>query len=135
MQSSPKATTHPSRLDSDRSVEAGQEWQRYGRCLNEEPDIFFLTDEESTKAAKAICRTCIVKVRCLSQALVACEEAGIWGGLTAEELTCVRASLLSITNQGRRIVFPSVEPLTDELRGDQAAGQANAGVNISSDIV
>lgn len=44
--------------------------------------------QERTRAAKAVCAQCPVRVRCLESALH--EKYGVWGGLTAEE----RAELL-----------------------------------------
>jgi hypothetical protein len=42
-------------------------------------------NERRTKAAKAICRACDVREKCLEWALERGESAGVWGGLTERE--------------------------------------------------
>lgn len=57
----------------------------------EVPDIYFPNDWEfgsqrDTRLAKAICKRCPIRMRCLEYALVA-DEHGIWGGLLPQERT------------------------------------------------
>lgn len=54
------------------------------------PDIFFPNDWElgtqsNSLLAKQICERCPVKMLCLEYAMIAEDEAGTWGGLTASE--------------------------------------------------
>lgn len=54
-------------------------------CLEANPDIFFSTDREGIEAAKNICRTCPLVVRCAQRALATGEEHGVWGALSSED--------------------------------------------------
>jgi WhiB family redox-sensing transcriptional regulator len=54
------------------------------------PDIFFPNDwEAGTRAddllAKTVCNRCPLKMQCLEYAMIAEDEQGTWGGLTAHE--------------------------------------------------
>ncbi len=66
--------------------------QQQGRCRNMSPDIHFGTasetlDERSAreKAAKEICRQCIVVDDCLLYAIQHDINTGIWGAHTPDE--------------------------------------------------
>lgn len=54
-------------------------------CAQVDPELWFPERGESSEEAKAICRRCPERLPCLSWALEANEEFGVWGGLTAEE--------------------------------------------------
>ena len=55
-----------------------------------DPDLFFpvsysKSNRRDIDEAKALCRSCTVRVGCLEVALSTGEEHGIWGGLTPHE--------------------------------------------------
>lgn len=65
------------------------------------PDIFFPNDwDTGTRAhdalAKQVCERCPVKMKCLEYAMIAEDEHGTWGGLTAHE----RRQLRSLSREG-----------------------------------
>ncbi|MGW2189964.1 WhiB family transcriptional regulator [Streptomyces sp. NPDC001667] len=64
-------------------------WQHYGACRTEEPDLFFPSGggssaQAQTERAKAVCRCCPVADQCLAWALDN-EEHGVWGGQDENE--------------------------------------------------
>ncbi len=65
-------------------------WWRDAKCrlLPNGTEIMFIepvNDLDKIRAAKEVCRGCIVLDDCLSEALINDEEFGIWGGLTRRE--------------------------------------------------
>jgi WhiB family transcriptional regulator, redox-sensing transcriptional regulator len=42
--------------------------------------------------AKAVCRTCPVRVPCLDFAMATNQDAGVWGGTSEEERRALRAA-------------------------------------------
>lgn len=60
-------------------------WQGRARCLDVEPEIFFPERGGSSKAARAICAQCAVRLECLRYALANREQFGIWGGTSERE--------------------------------------------------
>lgn len=61
-------------------------WTAAGACRSHpEPGIWFTSNSAGERArserAVAICRTCPVRVECLTYALVAREKYGTWGGM------------------------------------------------------
>jgi WhiB family transcriptional regulator, redox-sensing transcriptional regulator len=70
--------------------EDGQRWQERANCLGVDPDLFFPERGASTREAKAVCRSCEVRVDCLEYALAHGEKFGIWGGLSERERRRVR---------------------------------------------
>ena len=66
------------------------DWRDEARCLTTDPDIFFpkrsgRLDGAAMRTAKAWCRDCPVRLPCLQTALLAGENFGVWGGLSASE--------------------------------------------------
>ena len=66
------------------------DWHDHAACGDADPDLFFpdgyiRSTRAQVKTAKLICRSCPVRVSCLSWALASGEAHGIWGGLTEEE--------------------------------------------------
>jgi WhiB family transcriptional regulator, redox-sensing transcriptional regulator len=61
------------------------EWERNAECKDEDPNIFHPTKYESSKAAKKICRACVVIDDCLEYSLKKKDYIGIKGGLTGNE--------------------------------------------------
>ena len=72
-----------------------EDWRERAACRGENPELFFPVGTsgpalQQIEQAKAICRSCPVARECLAAALENGEDAGIWGGLTAEERRIVR---------------------------------------------
>ena len=61
------------------------EWQSDARCAEVEPEIFFPERGGSSKAARAVCSECAVRLQCLEYALNNKEQFGIWGGTSERE--------------------------------------------------
>lgn len=49
-------------------------------CRGDDPELFFAESPEDVEFAKALCRTCAVRVSCLEGALERQEPWGVWGG-------------------------------------------------------
>jgi WhiB family redox-sensing transcriptional regulator len=49
-------------------------------CRGDDPELFFAESPEDVEFAKALCRTCAVRVACLQGALERQEPWGVWGG-------------------------------------------------------
>lgn len=60
-------------------------WQDEANCMGVDPDLFFPERGASTREAKAVCRSCEVRVDCLDYALANGEKFGIWGGHSERE--------------------------------------------------
>jgi WhiB family transcriptional regulator, redox-sensing transcriptional regulator len=65
-------------------------WRAEAACRDADPELFFPDGDARSvraqvKAAKLICRGCLVSATCLSWALASGQEAGIWGGLIEDE--------------------------------------------------
>lgn len=56
------------------------DWDSRGRCVGEDPDLFFPSHGDPGTKARAICAACAVRSQCLDYAVEA-DEYGIWGGL------------------------------------------------------
>ena len=61
------------------------EWQANARCSEVDPEIFFPERGGSSKAARAVCNKCDVRMQCLEYALNNKEQFGIWGGTSERE--------------------------------------------------
>lgn len=71
------------------------DWREVARCKEMDPDLFFPVGTTGPallqiEAAKAVCRTCTVRVECLQYAIDSNQEYGIWGGTTEEERRYMR---------------------------------------------
>lgn len=66
-------------------IQQNLEWQAKARCLEVDPEIFFPERGGSSKAARAVCAECEVRVECLRYALGNREQFGIWGGTSERE--------------------------------------------------
>jgi hypothetical protein len=64
---------------------ASRPWMRQALCAQTDPDLFFSDSASRIEQAKAICGQCPVRDECLSHALQAREEFGVWGGLDRDE--------------------------------------------------
>ncbi len=77
-------------------------WNDFGNCDGVDPDLFFPTQGESTKAAKEICRGCVVRMECLEYALTNGEKFGIWGGMSERERRRIRRQRILVRNEDGR---------------------------------
>ncbi|MDQ3877780.1 MAG: WhiB family transcriptional regulator [Actinomycetota bacterium] len=62
-----------------------QDWRAMGLCAGGDPDLWFSVGAFEHKQAKMICRRCPVKRQCLTYAMEAPVDHGIWGGMTERE--------------------------------------------------
>ena len=65
-------------------------WRNRAACLDADPELFFPTGNTGPalvqiEAAKLICGRCDVVETCLNWAIEFGQDAGLWGGLSAEE--------------------------------------------------
>ncbi|MBC2905657.1 WhiB family transcriptional regulator [Streptomyces cupreus] len=79
------------------------DWRGRAACRHEDPDLFFPIGTSGpalmqTKQAKAVCRRCPVRERCLRWALDTGQAVGVWGGTSEWE----RLALLRRTTPVRR---------------------------------
>jgi WhiB family redox-sensing transcriptional regulator len=65
-------------------------WQDQANCKGANADLFFPERGASTRAAKAICKECLVRSECLDFAITTGEKFGIWGGMSERERRRVR---------------------------------------------
>jgi len=61
------------------------EWLADAACRDCDPELFFSDSCNGVKAAKQVCRRCLVAGTCLSGVLQNGQEAGVWGGMTEKE--------------------------------------------------
>ena len=78
-----------------RTASAG--WASLGACRDSDPDLFFPIASsglalQQIAEAKAVCARCPVRVDCLSYALETGQDAGVWGGASAEERRKIRSA-------------------------------------------
>lgn len=62
-----------------------QDWRSQAMCAEIDPDLWFAAGAVEHKMAKRVCRLCPVQKQCLSYAMEAPIDHGIWGGLTERE--------------------------------------------------
>lgn len=60
-------------------------WQDHALCAETDPDAFFPEKGGSTREAKRVCRSCLVRSECLEYALENDERFGVWGGMSERE--------------------------------------------------
>ncbi|WP_104180117.1 WhiB family transcriptional regulator [Arthrobacter sp. B0490] len=71
----------PGNIDDDGELS----WQADALCAQTDPEAFFPEKGGSTRDAKKVCGSCMVKSECLEYALENDERFGIWGGLSERE--------------------------------------------------
>ena len=71
----------PGNVDDDGELS----WQADSLCAQTDPEAFFPEKGGSTRDAKKVCGSCMVKSECLEYALENDERFGIWGGLSERE--------------------------------------------------
>lgn len=62
-----------------------QDWRSQAVCAQTDPDLWFSPGAVEHKEAKRICRGCPVRGQCLSYAMEAPVDHGVWGGMTERE--------------------------------------------------
>lgn len=65
-------------------------WRNEAACLDEDPELFFPIGntgpaDVQIEMAKAICHRCAVRETCLNWAIDSRQDAGVWGGMSADE--------------------------------------------------
>jgi WhiB family redox-sensing transcriptional regulator len=83
------------------------DWREAAACRQTSPELFFPERGGPVKRAKQFCVNCLVRVRCLDEALSwpVGEDHGVWGGMTQEERTRERARRRRLSaNQGDEAV-------------------------------
>lgn len=90
-----------------RSTGRDDRWRDQASCGSTDPVLFFPVGStgdavDLIRAAKAVCQGCPVRSACLNFALETNQEAGIWGGTSAEERRMLRRRWLA----GRRGQVP-----------------------------
>jgi WhiB family redox-sensing transcriptional regulator len=79
-------------------------WQRSSACQDEDPRLFFPigntgAELDQIAEAKVVCHRCEVVETCLKWAIESHQDAGVWGGLSADE----RRALKRRTARVRRV--------------------------------
>jgi WhiB family redox-sensing transcriptional regulator len=59
-------------------------WAVKGACVTSNPDALFVQGAAQNQA-RAVCRSCPVRLECLADALDHKIEFGVWGGMTERE--------------------------------------------------
>jgi WhiB family transcriptional regulator, redox-sensing transcriptional regulator len=77
------------------AAHGARDWLDLGACRGEDPDLFFPITSvgpgvAQVVAAKAVCARCAVREMCLSFALDAHQDYGVWGGLSEDERRSLR---------------------------------------------
>lgn len=67
-------------------------WMDEALCAQTDPDAFFPESGASSRAAKALCAECPVRVACLGYALANNLQDGIYAGLSPKERARLRRS-------------------------------------------
>ncbi|HVL64252.1 MAG TPA: WhiB family transcriptional regulator [Actinomycetota bacterium] len=62
-----------------------QNWRALGSCATTDANLWFAVGAREHKEAKKICRSCPVRTECLSYAMDAPVDHGVWGGFTERE--------------------------------------------------
>ncbi len=96
--------TNRAKLAFLRPSETDRAWRDLATCRFADVEMFFpIGDsdeaEEAVTAAKAMCRTCPVRIACLEFALETRQVDGIWGGTTEDERRRLRRGWVA----GRRL--------------------------------
>ena len=71
------------------------DWRDQAACRGEDPELFFPIGAGDAaliqvEQARGVCQRCPVIEECLRFAISTGQDAGIWGGLTAEERRILR---------------------------------------------
>lgn len=74
---------------------AEHDWRRHAACTAHHPELFFPIGTAGPalaqlEQARAICRSCPVRLACLEWAIDVGADHGIWGGLSEQERQTLR---------------------------------------------
>jgi WhiB family redox-sensing transcriptional regulator len=91
-------------------------WRDRAACLEEDPELFFPIGNtepafHQIERAKAVCRRCEVTETCLSWAVDSRQDAGVWGGLSADERRALKRRTARTRLAAR--VLPPADGLPD----------------------
>ena len=81
-QTAPRPLTGQSATVGEVTGAADESWMRSGRCAGLDTATFFPSDGVGVLQAIEICRTCVVRERCLAYALENGINIGVWGGVS-----------------------------------------------------
>jgi WhiB family transcriptional regulator, redox-sensing transcriptional regulator len=81
--------------------EAG--WWELAACQSADPELFFPVSDigpaiADIARAKAVCKSCRIRLRCLDYAIENRQMHGVWGGTTADERLLASARPTSSTS-------------------------------------
>ena len=98
--------------------ELSAEIAEYARCRGTQGVLHFSTYAEDIAAAKAICRLCLVRTKCLALAVWQNEREGVWGGLDEHERRKYYKTLERRTNTVNALLKTQLAtvPAENELR-------------------
>ena len=93
-------------------------WRQSAACLGKDPELFFPIGRSGlaasqVKEAKTVCGGCPVVSPCLTWALKAGVDHGVWGGWTAEERRASkrrRARIRVVRDRSAALQLPPVPP-------------------------
>lgn len=60
-------------------------WASQALCAQTDPYLFYSDSPDAMAQAKVICLRCLVRNECLTHAIKAREDFGVWGGLDRDE--------------------------------------------------
>ncbi|WP_027587101.1 MULTISPECIES: WhiB family transcriptional regulator [Acidipropionibacterium] len=71
------------------------DWRHKAACLDEDPELFFPIGNTGPalaqiSAAKRVCARCEVRTECLTWALEAGQDHGVWGGMSEDERRAIK---------------------------------------------
>jgi WhiB family redox-sensing transcriptional regulator len=105
-------------------------WQDSALCAQADPDAWYPDEGVPGREAKAVCRRCPAREKCLEWALDGDEDHGIWAGLSRAERR--RAAALHERGAGLAAVIADADArwdaaLTRAAEHAREAGRASAG--------
>lgn len=75
-------------------------WQSYANCNGVDPELFFPERGVSTREAKQVCDSCVVRDKCLEDALINGDIHGMWGGASERKRRSLRKQLRAMRAAG-----------------------------------
>ena len=67
-------------------------WMDQGACRGYPAEVFFPSQGEDCRHAKAICKGCPVRIACREYGIANGEAFGVWGGLSERERRRIRVA-------------------------------------------
>jgi len=93
-------------------------WASKGACRTSDPDALFVQGAAQNRA-KAVCRSCPVRMDCLSHALDHKIEFGVWGGMTERERRVLLRSRPNVRSWSRLLETAMAEQARPTERLDE----------------